>query len=129
MLTLIITVHVIVSLFLIGVVLVQSGKGAGLTATFGMGGMGQSLFGVQAGTLLTRLTTALAIVFMITSLSLTMFMGHNRQSVVEKMMGKEGAVKKTLSVETKGKRPEKRQKEKSSANEGTQRLPQKSPRK
>jgi len=127
-LTFLITVHVIVSLFLIGVVLVQSGKGAGLTATFGMGGMGQSLFGVQAGTLLTRLTTALAIVFMITSLSLTMFMGYQRQSVVEKMMGKEGTGKKAVSTETKGKNPGERQKEKSSANEGTQKLPQKSPR-
>jgi len=125
-LTLIITVHVIVSLFLTGIILV--GKGAGLTATFGMGGMGQSLFGVQAGTLLTRMTTVLAIVFMITSLSLTMFMGYQRQSVVEKMMGKEGTGKKAISAETKGKNPGKSQKEKSSANEGTQKLPQKSPR-
>ena len=128
MLTLIITVHVIVAVVLIGIVLRQSGKGDGLTATFGMGGMVQSLFGVQAGTLLTRMTTVLAIVFMITSLSLAMFMGYQRQSVVERMMGKEGAGKKTISTETKGKTPGERGKEKSSANEGTQKLPQKSPR-
>jgi preprotein translocase subunit SecG len=65
-------VHVLVCLFLIGVVLLQSGKAADLAGAFG--GMGsQTVFGPRgAATVLTRATTISAIVFMITSLSLSL---------------------------------------------------------
>jgi len=88
--TFIIVVHVIISIMLVGMVLVQSGKGTGFADVFGMGGgMGQSLFGAQTGSFLTRMTTVLAILFMVTSLSLTIFMGHSKKSVVDKV-GKGG---------------------------------------
>lgn len=62
-------IHVMVSLFLIAVVLLQSGKGAQLGAAFG--GSSQTLFGSRgASSFLGKLTTIAAIVFMITSLSL-----------------------------------------------------------
>lgn len=97
--TFIIVIHVVISLMLIVMVLIQSGKGTGFADVFGMGGgMGQSLFGVQTGTFLTRLTTVLAILFMITSLSLAIFMGYSRRSVVDKI-GKEGGWEKTEPVE------------------------------
>lgn len=63
-------VHVIICLFLIGVVLLQSGKAADLAGAFG--GMGsQTTFGPRAAaTVLTKATTAAAALFMVTSLSL-----------------------------------------------------------
>jgi len=63
-------IHVIVSLFLIVVVLLQSGKAADLAGAFG--GMGsQTVFGPRgSATVLTRATTISAILFMCTSLSL-----------------------------------------------------------
>ena len=63
-------IHVLSCLFLIVVVLLQTGKGADMGAVFGGGS--QTLFGSGgAGNLLTRLTTGTAIAFMITSLILT----------------------------------------------------------
>lgn len=71
MLILITVVHVIVCIFLIIVVLLQSGKAADLAGAFG--GMGsQTAFGPRgSATLLSKATTASAVVFMITSLSLS----------------------------------------------------------
>lgn len=67
----VITVHVIVSLFLIGVVLVQQGRSADLAGAFGGQGS-QTAFGPRAAAnVLTRLTTWSAVIFMVTSLSLT----------------------------------------------------------
>ncbi len=63
--------HVIVCLFLIVVVLLQSGKAADLAGAFG--GMGsQTAFGPRgSATLLSKATTVSAVVFMITSLTLS----------------------------------------------------------
>src|SRR5271163_1797649 len=67
---LLITLHVIVCLFLIIVVLLQSGKAADLAGAFG--GMGsQTAFGPRgSATVLSRVTTIAAAVFMVTSLTL-----------------------------------------------------------
>jgi preprotein translocase subunit SecG len=63
-------IHVLSCLFLIVVVLLQTGKGADMGAVFGGGS--QTLFGSSgAGNFLTHLTTATAIIFMLTSLILT----------------------------------------------------------
>src|SRR6185503_11392701 len=63
-------IHVLACLFLIVVVLLQTGKGADMGAVFGGGS--QTLFGSGgAGNLLTKLTTGTAIAFMLTSLILT----------------------------------------------------------
>src|SRR5947207_6435417 len=69
--TLLTIVHVLVCLFLIVVVLLQSGKAADLAGAFG--GMGsQTAFGPRgSATLLSKATTGSAILFMITSLSLS----------------------------------------------------------
>jgi preprotein translocase subunit SecG len=80
----IMTVHVIVCLFLIGVVLVQQGRSADLAGAFGGQGS-QTAFGPRAAAnVLTRLTTWSAIIFMITSLTLTiMYMrGNHTRSVL-----------------------------------------------
>lgn len=69
--TLLTLLHVLVCLFLIVVVLLQSGKAADLAGAFG--GMGsQTAFGPRgSATLLSKATTASAVVFMVTSLSLS----------------------------------------------------------
>ncbi len=63
--------HVVVCIFLVAVVLLQRGKGAEVGAVFG-GGASSTVFGSRgAGNFLTKLTTGAAIVFMLTSLSLS----------------------------------------------------------
>ena len=80
----VITVHVIVCLFLIGVVLLQQGRSADLAGAFGGQGS-QTAFGPRAAAnVLTRLTTWGAVIFMITSLSLTVLYmrGNHTKSVL-----------------------------------------------
>lgn len=68
--TAVIVVHILVSLGLIGLVLLQQGKGAEAGASFG-GGASQTVFGSQgSGSFLTHMTKYFAIVFFITSISL-----------------------------------------------------------
>lgn len=68
--TLIILIHVIVSVALIFIVLLQTGRGADIGAAFG-GGSSQTLFGsTGASSFLSKLTTVAAVVFMLTCLSL-----------------------------------------------------------
>jgi preprotein translocase subunit SecG len=68
--TLLSIVHIIACLFLILVVLLQTGKGGDISAVFG--GSSQTLFGGSgAGNFLTKATTAIAILFMVTSLTLS----------------------------------------------------------
>jgi preprotein translocase subunit SecG len=75
MTTLLIVVHILVSLFLIAIVLLQHGKGADIGATFG--GSGQSVFGSEGPVpLLNKITTFSAIVFMGTSISLAYISAH-----------------------------------------------------
>ncbi len=73
MIILVTTVHVLVCLGLIVVVLLQTGKGTDMGAAFG-GGASTTVFGGSgAGNLLTRVTTGMAVVFMLTSLTLGYF--------------------------------------------------------
>ena len=63
--------HIIACFVLIAVVLLQRGKGAEMGAVFG-GGASSTVFGSRgAGNFLTKMTTACAVVFMLTSLSLS----------------------------------------------------------
>ncbi len=69
-------IHVIVCLFLIGVVLLQQGKSADLAGAFGGQGS-QTAFGPRgAANLLTKLTTYAAILFMLLSITLTILLSR-----------------------------------------------------
>jgi len=71
-----VVVHVIVCLFLIGVVLLQQGKSADLAGAFGGQGS-QTAFGPRgAANLLTKLTTRGAVLFMVISISLTILLAR-----------------------------------------------------
>ena len=68
--TLVTVIHVAACIVLIFVVLLQAGKGANMGAAFG--GSSQTVFGSSgAGTFLGKMTAAIAIIFMLTSLTLT----------------------------------------------------------
>lgn len=70
MYVLLIVLHVIVSFIMVGVILLQAGKGAEIGASFG--GSSQTVFGSRGpGTFLSKLTVAAAVIFMFTSLSLS----------------------------------------------------------
>ncbi len=72
MIILLTTIHVLVCTILIIVVLLQHGKSADIAATFGGAGS-QTAFGPRGtATLLSRVTTWCAIIFMLTSISLTL---------------------------------------------------------
>jgi preprotein translocase subunit SecG len=76
MIYLLVVLHVIVCLFLIGVVLLQQGKSADLAGAFGGQGS-QTAFGPRgAANLLTKLTTWGAVLFMIISISLTVLLAR-----------------------------------------------------
>jgi preprotein translocase subunit SecG len=80
--TLIVIVHVVVCLILILVVLLQSGKAADLAGAFGGTGS-QTEFGTRGQTsLLSKVTTISAIVFMLTSLGLYILSAKGTNSVV-----------------------------------------------
>jgi preprotein translocase subunit SecG len=91
--TLLMIVHILSATCIIGLVLVQRGKGADAGAGFGAGASG-TVFGARgATTALSRATAVLATVFMITSLSLA-YMGtrsaaDTSESVLEQLTGEE----------------------------------------
>ena len=78
---LVIAIHVIVSLVLIAVILLQAGRGGGLSETFG-GSSTQTLFGTKTSVFLTRATAASAIIYILTCLSLAVMTGHRGRSLV-----------------------------------------------
>ena len=89
--TLLTILHVVVCLFLVGIVLLQHGKGADIGATFG--GSSQSLFGTEGPLpLLNKITTAAAIIFMLTSVSLAYISSHTGTESVMSGLTKEKPV-------------------------------------
>ena len=87
--TIVVIIHVIVSLALVSIVLLQHGKGAGIGAAFG--GSSQTVFGsTGAAPFLAKLTAIVAILFMCTSLGLT-FMGRQQAPSVMQGAGKPAA--------------------------------------
>ena len=88
MYTLIVILHVIVSVALILVILLQTGKGSDIGAVFG-GGSSQTLFGSTGPTsFLSKLTAGAAIIFMLTSLFLAYFSGSGGSRSIMKSGGR-----------------------------------------
>jgi preprotein translocase subunit SecG len=79
---LLITVHVIASLVLIIVILLQAGRGGGLSETFGMSST-QTIFGTSATRFLQNATSVCAVVFLLTCLSLAAMSTQRSRSLME----------------------------------------------
>ncbi|MFZ5453629.1 MAG: preprotein translocase subunit SecG [Thermodesulfobacteriota bacterium] len=94
--TILVVIHILVSLALIFIVLLQHGKGAGIGAAFG--GSSQTVFGsTGAAPFLAKLTAAAAILFMVTSLGLT-FLGQQKETSVMRGAGSQPAKQQTAPV-------------------------------
>lgn len=78
-----IVVHVFVCLVLILVVLLQAGRGGGMSEMLGSG-QPQSLFGTQTNVFMTRATEVCAVLFVITSLSLGILSTQRGKSLIER---------------------------------------------
>jgi len=83
--SIIIAVHIFACVALILIVLLQAGKGAEMGVSFG-GGAAQAMLGSSGDTpMIGKITTAIAIIFMLTSLSLAYMSGHPKsKSVMDK---------------------------------------------
>jgi preprotein translocase subunit SecG len=94
MVTFFVILHIFVTIAMILIVLIQTGRGSEIGAAFG-GGASQTLFG-SAGTsgFMTKLTTLAAVIFMLTSLSLAYFYSH-REYVIKTVPKSEKVEEKT----------------------------------
>jgi preprotein translocase subunit SecG len=92
MMTFIIAIHVISCILLIGLVLIQRGRGGGLVESFS--GV-ESMFGTKTSAFLTRTTTILSIVFFITCLSLAVLSIRQSKSLMTNIKAQEQTSTKT----------------------------------
>lgn len=82
MITLVTVIHIVTIVLMIAVILLQSGKGAEVSASFG--GSSQTIFGTSGGTnFFQKFTYAAAAVFFVTSVSLTLMRSSGRKSVFD----------------------------------------------
>ncbi|NOZ26219.1 MAG: preprotein translocase subunit SecG [Nitrospirae bacterium] len=100
MTTILVIIHIIICLLLIGIVLIQGGKGAELGSAFG-GGSSQTIFGGRgAATFMNKLTTGIAIAFMVTSLILTVVSVKQKSVVRSTVIPEERSLPSAPSGET-----------------------------
>ena len=84
MYTLLIIIHVIMCIILISTILLQAGRGGGLTEAFGGGETAQSILGTQAPVVLKKITEGSAIAFLVTSLLLGMVTARRGKSLFDR---------------------------------------------
>jgi len=82
MFTFILIIHILACAFLIGIILIQQGRGGGLVDSFS--GV-ESMFGTKTSTFLTRATAILATTFIITCLLLALMSNQRSKSVLERI--------------------------------------------
>ncbi|MCM8785344.1 MAG: preprotein translocase subunit SecG [Candidatus Omnitrophica bacterium] len=81
-------IHILISLFLIFSVLIQSGKGSSMSNIFGGGGM-ENVFGAETPAILNKITSFLAIMFIITSVLLAIIPGKlTMKSILKEELNK-----------------------------------------
>jgi len=79
---LLIIIEATTSLLIVGLVLIQRSKSEGMGLAFGSGA-GESLFGARAGNVLSRATAVLAVVFLLTTLSLGILYSHKKTTLMD----------------------------------------------
>jgi preprotein translocase subunit SecG len=97
----IVTLHVVVSVFLIFVILLQPGKGDAMAAFAGGGGSSNTVFGGRGSvTFLSKVTTVCAIIFMLTSLTLAWRSSHSDSVLrARRNIAAQDAAKKTTDAQ------------------------------
>ncbi len=80
---LVIGIHVIACLILIIVILLQAGRGGGLSETFGGGDAGRTIFGSKISVFLTKATVVAACLFLTTCLVLGIMTSRRGRSLIE----------------------------------------------
>tara|TARA_R110002072_G_scaffold98034_3_gene215875 strand:- start:12299 stop:12709 length:411 start_codon:yes stop_codon:yes gene_type:complete len=95
--TLVLVLHVLASLAIIGLILIQQGKGAEMGSGFGSGSSGTVFGAGGAGNFLTKTTTMIAIAFFLTSFGLAYFAKQKSESV--RTLGIPDVVQQVESVE------------------------------
>ncbi len=90
---LILFIHLLLALVMIGLVLIQQGKGADAGAAFGSGASGTVFGSAGSGSFLTRTTTVVAALFAVTSISLTLLANKGRSATLtDKLLQQETTV-------------------------------------
>lgn len=91
---LILIIHLIIAFAIIGLVLIQQGKGADAGAAFGSGASGTVFGSAGSGSFLTRTTTFLALCFAVTSITLTVLAskGPRPETLSDKLMKQDTTV-------------------------------------
>ncbi len=79
--TLVLVIHILVALAMIGLILIQQGKGAEAGASFGGGGAATVFGSSGSGNFLTRTTAVLVTIFFLTSLALAVFAKHSASTM------------------------------------------------
>lgn len=98
---LVLVLHIVACLFLIGVVLLQQGKSQDLASAFGGGGT-QTAFGPRgSANVLSRATTILAALFMVTSLGLSM-LRPSESSILDRVNGPTATPSASAPAKSKG---------------------------
>lgn len=82
MFTIVLVLHIIIAIAMIGLILIQHGKGADAGASFGAGAAGTVFGAAGSANFLTRATTVLAVLFFITSLALA---AHARKEAADQL--------------------------------------------
>lgn len=95
MLGFVIVLHIIISILLIVVILMQSGRGGGLTE--GLAAGAESIFGSKTNVFMVRATSGLAIAFLITCLSLAFLSTQRNKSLMDGRSIQKGAPAVTLA--------------------------------
>ena len=99
----ILVLHILAALAIIGLVLLQHGKGADVGAAFGSGASGSVFGATGSANFLSRATAIMAVVFFLTSMGLTYF--STRKSDNEGVMGTRAAPEQSLPGQIPGQAP------------------------
>jgi len=96
--TVVTVIHVLVALFMILVVLIQGGNSGGVGAAFGGGNSSGVLGATGAQTLFSKMTYAVAVIFMITSVSLSVIQGNSGKTGLKEKLEKASSSETTPST-------------------------------